>query len=180
MPVQTFFNTAYVACLLAWVLAFGGPSAVAQEQLDDLPPVPPIGADAYNKTAIINVEAGQSYVRLANFGAESTRNYVEIFGLADRVTLGSFVVDVPAKATVQFQPELMIHTFAPVNWDQPIALYVENGRSSQLWQHIKLQPRTGPWKTPAFAPRRRTWITCRRGKSCSMSMPGISAASRRR
>jgi hypothetical protein len=103
----------------------------------------PAGAEAYTKTAITRVAAGASYIRLANLRDEPTRNYVEVYGLTDKATLGSFVVDVPAKASVQFQPETMIQTFAPVNWDQPLVLYVENGRDKQVWQHIKSYPGTG-------------------------------------
>jgi hypothetical protein len=101
-------------------------------------PLPP--ADATNKTAIVRVAAGASYIRLANMLDKPTRNYVEVYGLSDQATLGSFVVDVPAKASVQFQPEKMLQTFAPVNWDQPLVLYVENGRDKQVWQHIKSYP----------------------------------------
>lgn len=103
----------------------------------------PPGAEAYNKTAITGVVAGSSFIRFANLRDAATRNYVEIYGLTDKATLGSFVVDVPAKATVQIQPERMIYTFAPVNWSQPIVLYVENGRDKQVWQHIKLNARAG-------------------------------------
>ena len=105
-------------------------------------PVVP-GAAAYNKTAITGIEAGSSFVRFANLRDAPVRNHVEIYGLADKQTLGSFVVDVPAHATIQIQPERMIYTFAPVNWNQPVVLYDENGRDKQVWQNIKLNSRTG-------------------------------------
>lgn len=106
-------------------------------------PVEPDLNAAYAKTAITGVTAGSSFIRFANLRGQATRNHVEIYGLTDKATLGSFVVDVPAKATVQVQPERMIFTFAPVNWDQPVVLYVENGRDKQVWQHVKLNPATG-------------------------------------
>lgn len=94
---------------------------------------PLLGDAAYARTAITGVEAGASHIRLANIKDDTVRNYVEIYGLHDRATLGSFTVDVPAKGAVQFQPESMIFSIAPLNWDQPIVLYVENGRDKQLW-----------------------------------------------
>lgn len=122
-----------LAALLATLPAFA---------VEGAPALPP-GSEAYNKTAITGVVPGASFIRFSNLRDEATRNYVEIYGVTDRQTLGSFVVDVPAKATVQIQPERMIFTFAPVNWNQPIVLYVENGRDKQVWQHIKLNDRTG-------------------------------------
>ncbi len=107
-----------------------------------VPTLPP-EAGTYNKTAIVGIENGQSLVRLANLRDEPTRNYVDIYGLTDKATLGSFTVDVPAKASIQFMPELMIYTFAPVNWEQPVVLYVKNGRDKQVWQHVKIDARTG-------------------------------------
>lgn len=106
-------------------------------------PVEPDLYAAYNKTAITGVTAGSSFIRFANLRSQATRNYVEIYGVTDKATLGSFVVDVPAKATIQVQPERMIFTFAPVNWNQPVVLYVENGRDKQVWQHVKFNAATG-------------------------------------
>ena len=127
----------FKAALLAAVFIL---PAAAQDARDPTGPyVPPPGNPAYNKTAIIGVEAGASHVRLANLRDEAVRNHVEIYGLGDRHTLGSFTLDVPAKGSVQFQPETMIESFAPLNWNQPIVLYVENGRDKQLWQHVKLR-----------------------------------------
>ena len=108
------------------------------EEAAALPP----GSEAYTKTAIIGIEAGASFIRLSNFLEQPTRNYVEVYGVADRAALGGFTVEVPAKATVQFQPEHMFETFASVNWNQPIVLYVENGRDKQVWQHIKFDNRS--------------------------------------
>lgn len=127
----------FKAALLA--AAFILPAA-AQDARDTTGPyVPPPGHADYNKTAIIGVEAGASHIRLANLRDETVRNYVEIYGLGDRQTLGSFTLDVPAKGSIQFQPESMIFSILPLNWDQPVVLYVENGRDQQLWQHVKLR-----------------------------------------
>lgn len=129
------------AFALSGLLAAGS-SLAADAGATVFPTEPDLNA-AYAKTAITGVTAGASFIRFANLRGQATRNYVEIYGLTDKATLGSFVVDVPAKATVQIQPERMIYTFAPVNWDQPVVLYVENGRDKQVWQHVKLNPATG-------------------------------------
>lgn len=129
--------TVTLAALSAAFLSASVPTSAQADTASALPP----GAEAYNRTAITGVEAGASFIRLANLRDQPTRNYVEIYGVSDRASLGSFVVDVPAKASVQFQPELMIQPFAPVNWNQPIVLYVENGRDKQVWQHIKWRAR---------------------------------------
>ncbi|MCB2107842.1 MAG: hypothetical protein KDE14_09095 [Rhodobacteraceae bacterium] len=93
--------------------------------------------DAYIKTPIIGVEAGRSLIRFANLDDTVTAtNYVEIYGLGSQATLGSFQVDVPPKASIEVRPEQMIQTFAPVDYDQPLVLYVENGRAKQLYQHV--------------------------------------------
>lgn len=131
-------STIVASGLLAANLTLGADASTTVFPL----PVEP-GTDAYNKTAITGIVAGSSFVRFTNLRGEATRNHVEIYGLTDKQTLGSFTVDVPAKATVQIQPERMIYTFAPVNWNQPIVLYVENGRDKQVWQHLKLNAATG-------------------------------------
>ncbi len=132
---------------LSWIILSGLLTAAGADAADvttTIFPTPVIpGAAAYNKTAITGIEAGVSFVRLANLSDAATRNYVEIYGLTEKQTLGSFTVDVPAHASVQIQPERMIYTFAPVSWNQPIVLYVENGRGKQVWQHVKLNSRTG-------------------------------------
>jgi hypothetical protein len=107
-------------------------------------PTPGIG-DAYIKTAIIGIEKGRSGVRLANFLDEPTRNYLSLYGVDDERVLGHAEIDVPAKASVQFtRPEQLpwIGT-GPINWDQPLVIYVENGRQKQLWQHLHYDPSTG-------------------------------------
>jgi len=101
------------------------------------------GFNAYNKTPIVAIEAGKSHVRLANFRDEPVKNYVDIYGIDDKQILGSFELTVPAKASIQFTPETMIQTFAPVNYNQRVVLYVENGREAQLWQHIKFDNAKG-------------------------------------
>jgi hypothetical protein len=121
--------------------------ARADSQLSDLPPtnLPRPGfADPYNKTPIVGYTAGQSQIRLANMRDEGTvTNYISIWGQDEKRWLGSVQVDVPAKASLAIEPHLMLQTFAPVNWSQPIVLYVENGREKQLWQHVRNDERTG-------------------------------------
>lgn len=139
-------HTAFAAALLAGVLSLPAAAQNAREEarggvIDESGNVvtPPLGDAAYNRTAIIGVEAGASHIRLANFKDETVRNYVEIYGLHDKAPIGSFTLDVPAKGSVQFQPESMIFSILPLNWNQPIVLYVENGRDKQLWQHVKFR-----------------------------------------
>ncbi len=137
-------HSAFAVALLAGAFCLPAGAQEARPSVIDESGVttPPLGDAAYARTAITGVEAGASVIRLANLRDEPVRNYVEIYGLHDRATLGSFPIDVPAKGSVQFQPESMIFSIAPLNWDQPIVLYVENGRDKQLWQHVKLR-RTG-------------------------------------
>jgi len=121
--------------------------ARADSQLSDLPPtnLPRPGfADPYNKTPIVGYTAGPSHIRLANMRDEGTvTNYISIWGQDEKAWLGRVQVEVPAKASVTIQPHLMLQTFAPVNWSQPIVLYVENGREKQLWQHVRNNEHTG-------------------------------------
>jgi hypothetical protein len=110
--------------------------AKADSQLSQLPM--PGFADPYGKTPILGYRPGESQIRLANMRDEGiTTNYISIWGLEEKRWLGTVQVDVPAKASVQIEPHLMLETFAPVNWLQPVALYVENGREKQLWQHVR-------------------------------------------
>lgn len=116
--------------------------ALADSQLSDLPM--PGFADPYNKTPILGYIPGESQIRLANMRDEGpVRNYISIWGQTEKKWLGTVQVDVPAKASVSIEPHLMLHTFAPVNWRQPIVLYVENGREKQLWQHVRSNTHTG-------------------------------------
>ena len=130
----SFFTT------LAAFTAFTAP-AHADSQLSQLPM--PGFADPYNKTPIIGYTPGESQIRLANMRDEGTvTNYISIWGQEEKRWLGSVQVDVPAKASVAVEPHLMLETFAPVNWRQPVVLYVENGREKQLWQHVRYNART--------------------------------------
>lgn len=116
--------------------------ARADSQLSDLPF--PGFADPFNKTPIIGYTPGESRIRLANLRDEGTvTNYISIWGQDEKQWLGTVQVDVPAKASVSIEPHLMLQTFAPVNWRQPIVLYVENGREKQLWQHVRTNEHTG-------------------------------------
>lgn len=92
------------------------------------------------RTAIPNVFAGQSSVRIANTETHPARHDIEIYGVNERAPIGRFVVDVPAKASVVFRPEEMIQTFAPVNWNQLLVLYVETSAEGQRWQHLRQYP----------------------------------------
>ncbi len=145
---------AFGATTLA-ALALAGATASFKAMAGEAAPLPGFG-DVWNKTPIVGIEPGTSFVRFANLRDEgAVTNYVEIFGLDDRKTLGSFQVEVPAKASVQIDPARMIQTFAAVNWDQPIVLYVENGREKQLWQHVRYNARSGEFTNASvctFAP----------------------------
>ncbi len=115
--------------------------AHADSQLSDLPM--PGFADPFNKTPILGYTPGESQIRLANMRDEGiVTNYISIWGLEEKKWLGTVQVDVPAKASVAIEPHLMLETFAPVNWRQPVAMYVENDREKQLWQHVKYNARS--------------------------------------
>jgi hypothetical protein len=125
---------------LASFTVMSGP-AKADSQLSQLPM--PGFADPYNKTPILGYTPGESQIRLANMRGEgTTTNYISIWGLDEKRWLGTVQVDVPAKASVAIEPHLMLQTLAPVNWRQPVALYVENGREKQLWQHVRYHGRS--------------------------------------
>ncbi len=132
---------------LATLGAFTAMSAPAKadSQLSQLPM--PGFADPYGKTPILGYKPGESQIRLANMRDEgATTNYISIWGLDEKRWLGTVQVDVPAKASVAVEPHLMLETFAPVNWRQPVALYVENGREKQLWQHVRSTARANELK----------------------------------
>lgn len=100
--------------------------------------------DPFSRTPILGYTPGESQIRLANMRDDGVAtNTITIYGLEEQRVLGTVQVDVPAKASVWVEPHLMLETFAPVNWRQPIVLYVENGREKQLWQHVKYNYRTG-------------------------------------
>jgi hypothetical protein len=90
------------------------------------------------KTAITNVYAGQSAIRFANprVDAPATLN-VNVFGVSDETMIGSFKIEVPAMASIEVHPEEILQTFAPVNWNQLVVLYVESTDDQQLWQHLR-------------------------------------------
>jgi len=95
-------------------------------------------AAASGKTAITGVYAGQSVIRFANPHSDKpARLTVDVYGVSDKAMLGRFELEVPAKASVQVRPEEALQTFAPVNWDQLVVLYVASNRDKQLWQHVR-------------------------------------------
>lgn len=125
---------------LATLAAFTAMSAPARA--DTQLPMPGF-TDAYNRTPIVGYQPGASQIRLANMRDEGmVRNYISIWGQDEKQWLGTVQVDVPAKASVWIEPHLMLETFRPVNWEQPIVLYVENGREKQLWQHVQYNSET--------------------------------------
>jgi len=126
----------------ALLIAVAATPSFAQTRPDVAMP----GGDPYSSTAIVDVVAGTSFIRLANLRDEAVTNHVEVYGLETKELLANYTVDVPAKASVQFRPDTMIQTFAPVNYDQPVVVYVENGRDKQLWQHIKYNAERGVYE----------------------------------
>jgi len=128
--------------------------ARADSRLSDLPM--PGFADPFNKAPVLGYTPGESEIRLANFRDEGTvTNYISIWGMDEKKWLGSVQVDVPPKASIAVEPHLMLETFAPVNWRQPVAVYIENGREKQLWQHVKYSARTNDlsdWSVCTNAP----------------------------
>ena len=98
-------------------------------------------------TPIINVVAGQSFIRLANLrDAGTVTNYVQVYGLSTQEVLAEFQLEVPAKASIQFQPELMVQNLESVTYDQPMVVYLENGYADQVWQHVQVDPISGTLK----------------------------------
>ena len=97
---------------------------------------------AYNNNAIIGLNPQSSIVRFANFRdeRESVRNYVEVYSLTHKRVIGKFEVDVPPKASIQMN-FLQITDAADLNMtdvaEQDLALYVQNGRAKQLYQHVQ-------------------------------------------
>ncbi|MGE4063580.1 MAG: hypothetical protein AB7E79_09445 [Rhodospirillaceae bacterium] len=136
-------NIATFAVMTSPAKAQEAPLPIAEPIPVDFPPY--IGfTDPYAKTPILGYTPGVSLIRLANLRDEGiVTNTITIYGLDEKNVLGTVQVDVPAKASVSVEPHLMLETFAPVNWRQPIVLYVENGRDKQLWQHVKYDWRSG-------------------------------------
>jgi|GEM_PF-5915972 len=102
--------------------------------------------DAYRNVAILGLDDETTFVRFANFRDEGpVRNYVEVYSLDEARTLGRFDLDVPAKASLQLSYLEIIgaaglnHTAASAH---DLALYVQNGREAQLWQHVQYDVRT--------------------------------------
>ncbi len=127
---------------LATLAAFTAMSAPARADSQPTQLPLPGFADPFNKTPIVGYRPGASQIRLANMRDEGmTTNYISIWGQDEKQWLGTIQVDVPAKASVWIEPHLMLETFAPVNWRQPVVLYVENSREKQLWQHVRYDGR---------------------------------------
>ena len=140
------FTMIALAGTISFLTALTGFTAISTRARADSQPTQlpyPGFADPYNKTPIIGYTPGESQIRLANMRDEGTAtNYISIWGQREKRWLGTVQVDVPAKASVAVEPHLLLETFAPVNWRQPVVLYVENGRGKQLWQHVKYSGRT--------------------------------------
>ncbi len=99
--------------------------------------------DAYRYTVILGVDPGRSYVRIANMSTAPVTSTIEVYGLETESTLGSFQIQVPAKASVQIKAEAMIQSLLPLELDQFLALYVRNGHPDQLWQHVQYDENNG-------------------------------------
>ena len=90
------------------------------------------------RAAITNVYAGQSVIRFGNPHADMPATLdIAVYGTSDKTMLGRFQVRVPAMASVQVRPEELLQTFAPVNWDQLVVLYVQADLDGQLWHHLR-------------------------------------------
>lgn len=144
---SSFFRAGLLAGAAALALAAGW-SARAQETApvtDTSVEAPLPGfSDPYNRVPVLGYQPGRSALRLANMRDEgATTNIITIYGLDEKQVLGTVQVEVPAKASVQVQPHLLLETFAPVNWRQPVVLYIENGHAKQLWQLVKFDRREG-------------------------------------
>lgn len=97
--------------------------------------------DAYRNNAIVGLNSSTSFLRFANMrSGEPVRNYVEVYSIDRGRALGRFELDVPAKASIQLNYLEMISAaglyYTDVA-DQDLALYVQNGRDKQLWQHVQ-------------------------------------------
>ncbi len=135
LPMIALAGTISFLATLSFFTTMSAP-AKADSLLSQLPM--PGFADPYGKTPILGYTPGESQIRLANMRDQgSVTNYISIWGMDEKKWLGTVQVDVPAKASLTIEPHLMLQTFAPVNWSQPVALYVENGRERQLWQHVR-------------------------------------------
>jgi hypothetical protein len=147
MPItDTAFRAALIAGSAALALLAGLSARAQDAAAPDAQPIAvplPGFADPFGKTPILGYDTNRSYIRLANMRDEGiVTNYIQIYGVDEEQVIGTLQVDVPAKASLQIQPHLMLETFAPVNWRQPVVMYVENGREKQLWQHVKFDWRT--------------------------------------
>ncbi len=100
-------------------------------------------SDTYRHTVILGVDPGRSYVRIANMSTAPVTSTIEVYGLETESTLGSFQIQVPAKASVQIKAETMIQSLLPLELDQFLALYVRNGHPDQLWQHVQYDENNG-------------------------------------
>jgi hypothetical protein len=102
---------------------------------------------AYNNNAIINLDPRRSYVRFANFRdqQEPVRNYVSVYDTTAKRVVGSFELDVRAKAAVQLSYADIVAR-AGLRFDdaseRKLVLYVQNGRDKQLWQHVQYDVNT--------------------------------------
>jgi len=99
--------------------------------------------DTYRRTVILGIDPRRSYVRFANMSDQPVTNIVEVYGLDSESTLGRFQITVPAKASVQVRPDQMIQSLLPLDLDQFLALYVENGHTNQFWQHVQFDQHSG-------------------------------------
>ncbi len=128
------------------------------------------------RTAIVNVYAGQSSVRIANTGTSPARHEIEVYGVSDRAPIGRFVLEVPAKASLVFRPETMIQTLTTVNWDQLLVLYVTTAADGQLWQHVRQYPNGETVNASVCAPARSGGSVTAAGPLVALNLNSEGAA----
>lgn len=94
-------------------------------------------AGAQGPSAITSVYAGQSSITFANATVTEGTVSVDVYGVSDQAILGSFQVHLPPMGSKTIRPEQALQSFARLNWDQLIVLYVSSPTAGLSWQHLR-------------------------------------------
>jgi hypothetical protein len=147
--VFAFFSASWITqapgliVFIGVMLAFG---ALAQPVRAQQIGIPGTDGSAFRNVAILGLDPQSSFVRFGNFrDGEPVRNYVEVYSLTQGKTIGRFELNVPARGAAQLS-FLDIVSAAGLDLTtastQELALYVQNGREKQVWQHVQYDART--------------------------------------
>lgn len=97
----------------------------------------PAPVSTHTRAAITSVYPGQSIITFANANETEGTVNVDVYGVSDDAMLGSFQVHLAPMGSKAIRPEQALQSFARLNWDQLIVLYVSSPTAGLSWQHVR-------------------------------------------